>query len=337
MANVAALAIIVRPVPLIAPAAHVNEVFTVTSPAPVSAPDDNVRSARVMFPAIFTVPLLMFTCAALICAPAANACVPPVKLTVPGPLKIELIVWAWLPDNAKVDPAATNIVLLLFPPEFRDSVPSWTSTDPLLEKATPVLLTVTLKAPAPCFTSAPELLNEFTPPVPYACKVPALITVKEPLLLNTPPFICKAPAVQLPVPSFCNMRSRSCVVLLMFNVPVFATMVRPVPLITPALHVNAPVTETSPAPVSTPEFKVRSPSVTFPAKLTVPLLTLRGALTCAPSANAWVPPVTLTVPVPLIFDAVSCVPLLDNPRIVPVASVIELLLLPPPLSESVPA
>src|SRR5687767_5666025 len=67
------------------------------------------------------------------------------------------------------------------------------------------------------------------------------------------------------------MRLRLCPTPLMASVARDGTIVRPVPLMVPAVHVNAPPTVTLPAPVSVPE-SVRLLNVCAAAKLAVPVI-----------------------------------------------------------------
>ena len=84
-------------------------------------------------------------------------------------------------------------------------------------------------------------------------------------------------AVQLAVPSFCNVRFKSCVVLLSVKVAPFATIVRPVPDISPDSQTSNSFTVTSPAPLNVPERRRKILKLTLPAKLDVPPLKLNSS------------------------------------------------------------
>ena len=74
-------------------------------------------------------------------------------------------------------------------------------------------------------------------------------------------------------------------------------MVRPLLFIAPPDQSSVPVMVTSPKPFSVPEEKFTLVRLIAPAKPTVlPLKFNWPAVICAPAANVWLPPVTLTVP-----------------------------------------
>ena len=91
--NVAPLAMIVRPLPVIKPPDQFNVPVIVTSPLPVSVPEKKTTLVKLMPPVKLTVAPLKLSCAALTCAPAANVWLPPVMFTVTGPLMEEVAAW----------------------------------------------------------------------------------------------------------------------------------------------------------------------------------------------------------------------------------------------------
>src|SRR6516164_9551172 len=171
----------------------------------------------------------------------------------PGPATLDVFESVCVPPlKASVAAAAEPVKLpLLLPPPARLSVPLCTSTVPLLFTAAPMVL-----EPVPAlFLSVPLLLKVgAAPPWLYTTALLACRSQVALLLMVAPTPDQMSPPLQVVGPAVLSVRcvSTLVVVVVIARLPVLATVVVPVPVISPPVQLAAPLTVRVALPPSVP-------------------------------------------------------------------------------------